>query len=434
MRIVIRSPDAREARLAQEKLEAAGVEAAALAGDAPAPDGEDITVIDASDRRRSGTVEFAQRLATSPNRPVAIVAASVWQRPPPQGLEFGGVYDSWIAFDAPPALLARQMQAVMRMGVAEEELRRRRATAGELNLAPHGAPRPRRLKALYIGAPSPFFLALERIFASHRGLVTAAFSSFSGFDHLHDEFFDAVVLNGAADPATAISLCAALRRNAGLNHLPTLVVTKADDTATATAAIDRGAAAVIAEDAPSEEGIAWLFDAIRRERRRRDAEEELRALRDRMGDATTGLFTPAAFETHLKRLADDHHATGRRLSLVALRVLPAHGARTPSDAVWRKGFREVATLASRLIRDTDCGAALGRDLIVAAMPTTPLKGAQRTAERISAVVECTAFAAGEGDAGPLVFEQSTAELKPGESGRGLLARALELFAVQGQTA
>ncbi|MGE0044501.1 MAG: hypothetical protein AB7J28_10830 [Hyphomonadaceae bacterium] len=430
MRIVIRSPDARGARLAQEKLAAAGVEAAALTGAAEAPEGHDIIILDADESRRSAALEMGRKLASADARPLAIVASVDWRQPPPAGLDVHEPFDGWISVNAPPQMVARQIQAIYRAALTDEERRRRRVTAESMGVDPFERPTQRRLKALYIGAPSPFFLALERMWAAHAGLVTAAFSSFSGFDHLHDEFFDAVVLNGAADSATAISLCAALRRNAGLHHLPTLVVTQAGDSATARAAAERGAAAVIPEDAPSEEGVAWLFDAIRRERRRRCAENELRALRDRMGDAHTGLFTSQAFETHLQRLANDHHATGRPFSLVALRVLPAPGARTPGEAVWRKGFREVATLASRLIRDTDCGAALGRELIVCALPATNHAGARRTAERIAAVGECTAFASGDGDAGPLVFEQSTVEMKPGESGRALLARALEAFEAQ----
>ena len=62
-------------------------------------------------------------------------------------------------------------------------------------------------KALYIGAPNAMFLALEHALAEHGGVVAAAFSSYAGFDHLHDELFDAVVLNGAQDSATALSLC-----------------------------------------------------------------------------------------------------------------------------------------------------------------------------------------------------------------------------------
>jgi len=112
------------------------------------------------------------------------------------------------------------------------------------------------------------------------------------------------------------------------------------------------------------------------------------------------------------------------LALAVLRVLPAHGAREPSEQVWKRGFDEIASLAAQLMRECDSGAAIGGDFIAVAMPATRLSGAKRTALRIAAVAECTAFASGEGGAGPLVFEQSAVELQPGESGTGMLARAL----------
>ena len=46
------------------------------------------------------------------------------------------------------------------------------------------------------------------------------------------------------------------------------------------------------------------------------------------------------------------------------------------------------------------------------------------------MAECTAFASGEGGAGPLVFEQSVVEMQPGESGSALLARALRAIEVE----
>jgi hypothetical protein len=50
-------------------------------------------------------------------------------------------------------------------------------------------------------------------------------------------------------------------------------------------------------------------------------------LRDVMGEARTGLWQRAPFDAHLARLAADHHASGRPMSMVALRVTPAIGAR-----------------------------------------------------------------------------------------------------------
>ena len=165
-----------------------------------------------------------------------------------------------------------------------------------------------------------------------------------------NEVFDAVVLNGAQDPATAISLCAALRRNASLYHLPTMMLYAAGDEATAKAALERGAAAIAQANAPCGPSLGWLFEAVRRERRRRAAEHDLRTLCDLMGDARTGLWKRPAFDAHLARLANDHHSSGRPMSLAVLRVLPAHGAREPSAEAWRRGFSEIASLAARLMR------------------------------------------------------------------------------------
>lgn len=411
MRIVVRASDAPSARDAQTRLAAAGIEARALIGEGPAPDGEDISIVVGSS-------------TPPPPNSLLRLAALPYAKPPPMGLRPLGAFSGAVALDGPPKLLMTQFDAALRLSVFEEERARRAQTAASLNTPSARVTEARRPRALYIGAPSAMFLALERAFSEQGGLVAAAFSSFAGFDHLHDEPFDAVVLNGAENAATAISLCAALRRNAALYHLPTMVVTAPGDAATAKAAIERGASAVSDAAAPCGPSLGWLFEAIRRERRRRAAENDLRAMRDLMGDPRTGLFQRPAFEAHLTRLAADHQSNGRPLSLAALRVLPAHGARQPDAETWRRGFNEIASLASRLMRDADCGAAVGGDLIAIALPASDLKAARRTAERIASVAECTAFAAGEKSAGPLVFEQAAAELQPGESGPGMLARAL----------
>ena len=431
MRIVVRAQDARLAREAQTLLAGARVEAAALPGPyRDAPDGEDISIFAA----QAGDVEDVARLAATSLRaeqqPMARLVGLKSTAPPALGLGPAEIFTGAIALDAPAALLQAQVDAFLRVAIAEEERKRRAATAATLGLAAPQALEPRKLKALYIGAPSTMFLALERVLADQGGLVAAAFSSYAGFDHLHDDLFDAVVLNGAQDAQTAVSLCAALRRNASLYHLPTMVVTKPGDAGTGDAAIARGASAVAEVNAPCGASLGWLFEAVRRERRRRAAEHDIRAYRDIMGDARTGLFRREPFDAHLTHLVSDHHGSGRSLSLAVLRVMPAHGARQPAEDVWRKGFTEIASLAARLMRDADSGAAFGQDLIVIALPAATLRSAKRTAERIAAVAECTAFASGEGGAGPLVFEQSAVELQPGESAGGMLARALRVLDVE----
>jgi len=424
LRIVVRAHDARLARDAQAQLAAAGVEASALAGAyRPAPDGEDILIVPAAADLKAAQ-QLVSAAAAHERPPIAALAGLSMAAPFPSGAAGVSPFSGAVALDAAPDLLRAQVEAWLRVATAEDERVRRIATATDVGVILPAQQEPRALKALYIGAPNAMFLALERAFADHGGVVAAAFSSYAGFDHLHDEPFDAVVLNGAQDSATALSLCSALRRNASLYHLPTMVVTATDDAKTSAAAIERGASAVAAANEPCGPSLGWLFEAVRRERRRRTAEHDIRALRDVMGEARTGLFKRSAFDAHLSRLAADHQLNGRPLALAVLRVLPAHGVRQPSEQIWKRGFDEIASLAARLMRECDSGAAVGRDFIAVAMPATQLAGAKRTASRIAAVAECTAFASGEGGAGPLVFEQSAVELQPGESGAGLLARAL----------
>jgi PleD family two-component response regulator len=260
--------------------------------------------------------------------------------------------------------------------------------------------------------------------------MCAALSSQAGFDHLHDDVFDAVILNAAHEPGTALALCATLRRNSMLHDLPTMALVARGDTETADAAIEKGACAILEAGVRSEAPIGWLLEAVRRDRRRRHVEHDLRALRDRLGDARTGTWRSDAFQAHLTRLAIDHHASGRPLSFVALRVMPAHGANAPPLDVWRRGFSEIATLAGRLSREADSVAALGVDLIVVALPAATLAAAKHASERIASVAECTAFVSGDEGAAPMTLEQSVVELQPGESGGGLMARALRQLDVE----
>jgi PleD family two-component response regulator len=422
VRIVIRARDARAARRAQEKLAEAGFEASALIGPRPGPEAEDVLILPDAEG------EAATALSAASVRPLATLRAGVHAEAPPIGLAAAAGFDAAIALDAPSALLSRQLKNALRMGASEEERARRRLTAAELEAPPAACPPERPLRALYVGPPSSHFLWLERVVQEQGGVLVAAFSSYVGFDHLHDETFDAVILNGAADAPRALSLCAALRRNANLADLPTLFLIDPNDTESAGKAIARGAAAVAATEAEGVIALGWLCDAIRVTRRRHAAEHEGRGLRDLMGDPRTGLFTKAAFTTHLTRLADDHHATGRPLALAVLRVVQAPGARRPIERHWKKGFAEVSSLTARLMRDADSGAAIDSDTIVVAFPFTTLAKARRALRRITSVAECTAFAAGEDSGGaPLIFEQSVVELQPGESGSGLMARARAIF-------
>lgn len=432
MRISVRSHDARRARDLQEALGVAGIDSVALVG--PVHERtrlqDDIALIDAAPTALAWACDEARRIAHSASRPIAIVAASRAEDPP---VEDASAFDAWIQIDAPEGVLEQELTSIQRRAAARTELLRRIETARALGVATP-APEPNTpWRALYIGDPSPFFLAQERALAALDGRLEAAFSSFMGFDFLHDARFDAVTLNATRDAATALALCGALRRNARLHHLPTAVIVNRDDDATVIGAVDRGATLIVHPDEAPEPKLRWLFDKVRRGRRHAHVEAGLAALK-RSCAGRAGLFDPGFFTEHLTRLSEAAHLSGRPLTLVALRACLAPGARLANDVDWRRSIDQIAELAGRLVRAHDGAALVLEDVIAIALPESSVAEGRRTAERVSGVVECTAFASGEGGVGPIVLEHSVVELNAGESGRGLLARALDPFPAEGARA
>jgi two-component system, cell cycle response regulator PopA len=423
MRISVRSSDARSARALHDMLLDDGVEAAAHLGPSPSRGRlvEDVAILDARPDARDWAMGYVQRLAHTTPPPGAIVAASALSDPPPARCD---VFDGWVQLGAPEGILARELAAIRREGEARVELALRVETARSLGAAVDLTPSRTDWRSLYIGEPSPFYLAQERALSEAGGRLEAAFSSFMGFDYLHDDRFDSVTLNAVNDSATALALCGALRRNARLHHLPTAVIVRRYDEATIAGAVDRGATLIAYADEAPEPSIAWLFEKMGRSRRHAQTEASLTAVR-RVCSGADGLFSQDFMAAHLSRLVEASHASARPLALVALKVLPAAGARTPSAASWSRSIGEIAGISARLIRGSDTAGLVDGDLIVALMPNACVDEGRRMAERVAGVVECTSFAAAEADGGPVVLERSVVELVPGESSVGLLSRALD---------
>lgn len=432
MRFSVRSPDARRARALQDALAASGVEAVALVGPAQsrAQIIEDVAILDASPFTLAWAEREAARLARAPSRPGAIVAASRASDPPPAD---AAMFDGWVQIDAPDGVVERDLLTIRRCAAAREELMLRLKTARALGASPSFTTTGGLWRALYIGEPSPFYLAQERALTAVGGRLEAAFSSFMGFDFLHEDRFDAVTLNAASDATTALALCGALRRNARLHHLPTAMIVRRGDDVTIAGAVERGASIIIHQDDPPDASIRWLFEKIRRGRRNAHAESGLADVRKAHAGAAE-LFSADFFNPHLSRLSNASHRASRPLALVALRIRLAPGARPSFGAAWARSVDQITQLAGRLVRVNDTAALVGDDIIVIALPDSNQADGRLSAERVAGVVECTSFASGEGEAGPIVLEHSVVELAAGESGSGLLRRALDPFVLEGALA
>ncbi len=408
---MIRTPDARRARVLQTALSAADLSAVALIGPAavrPAPDGEDIAVLDGE---ANNLLDLTRQARAENCAALAFVGAVPLARGPRAGV------DAWVALDAPPAALRRTFERIYRDGLIQEESRARRRTTAALGFPPAAqAPMERGQRVMFVGAPTPAYLPLERAWTARGGALGGALTSFGAFDYLHDGRFDAVVLSAENDPAAALSLLTAMRRNTDLHDTPVMVIAKPSDEQVGEDARKRGADWVCAPSDDLVRCAAWLSEDIRRARVRRHAL-----------DVTEQVPAPEApwalhiFAAHLETLAAAHHDKGRPLALGCLRVLGA-----PRTEAGARGLAELGGLMPRLVRACDSIGAFDGDTWLLAMPATHAPGAVATLDRMISVFNATAFVAGDrGEHAPLRFFRRACELSPGESGPGLLTRVVD---------
>ncbi|HYG27242.1 MAG TPA: diguanylate cyclase [Caulobacteraceae bacterium] len=324
-----------------------------------------------------------------------------------------------------PAQAALRLGALIRAAVAEEEFELRRETFAErgrrLELP---EPNASRLRILAIGEPAPQFLALSNALGLKAEIV-GAFTAYTAFDYLHEWSFDAVVLWAGANENEAMSIATGMRRNTRLYHVPTLLYLGEGSKITMAEAFHRGVSDIASLQTSENETARRVVELARSYRRQSAIRQALeRARSSGLMDAATGLFTRDLFAAHLARLAAAAHERNRALSICTLTI-----ADTPQIAAARAGgwldraVPQIGSMVGRLVRAEDTAARLGSEVFALALPSTPLNSARSAAERITAVIGCTAFDAGEGKSPFVVdFEIGVAEVQPGESAAAALDR------------
>ena len=363
----------------------------------------------------------ALRQTVSPRRlPVMAVGAGAADWP-------AGVAD--IAMSGPPhaAQAALRLENLVRAAIAEEEVALREAT-----FAARGEPLPLSdedaspLRVLAAGKPDRHFLALSNALTERGCEVVAAPTPYTAFDYLHERPFDAAVLWGAEDHAPALSIASGMKRNTRLYHIPAVLYLRGSGEINLSELYNRGFADVAAADTPEEETADRIVALARHHRRHVVIRRALESVRGSgLTDPATGLFTPELFASHLARVAEGARLRRRPLSVVVLRV-----SETPAlvdarkDGWLDRALPQIGAMVSRLIRTEDTAARLSADVFALALPATRGPAARIAADRIAAVIGCTAFDAGP-DRSPFVveFEVGVAEFIPGESPAIVLERA-----------
>jgi two-component system cell cycle response regulator PopA len=326
-----------------------------------------------------------------------------------------------------PAQAVLRLEALVRAAVSEEEFELRRQTLAERGrslLAPPASSEP--LKILTVGEPAPKFLALSHALKARGAEATAALTAYTAFDYLHEEPFDAVVLWAGETHAEALSIAGGMRRNTRLFHIPTVLYLREGAEVALADAFNRGLADVATADTPADETarrVISLARAYRRETQIRQALEQARG--SGLMDAATGLFTRDLFAAHLARLATASRERGRDLSVAVLRIADRPETVLARHQGWLdRAIPQIGSMIGRLVRAEDTAARLAPEVFALALPAAAAGAGKIAAERIAAVIACTAFEAGD-DRPPFTieFDLGVAEFEPGETAARALERA-----------
>lgn len=339
---------------------------------------------------------------------------------------------------AHPVQLRIRLEQLVRAALAEEELNLRietfRQNGQEIDVPGPGSEPVRVLAA---GKPDRRFLALSNTLSEDGADVVAAPTPYTAFDYLHETPFDAAVLWGAEDHAPALSIAAGMKRNTRLYHIPVMLYLSDGALIDSADLFGRGFADVAAADTDERETARRLLAMARFHRRQTGVRRALESVRGSgLTDPDTGLFTRALFAQHLVRVSEASRQRRRPLSICVLKVTmtdPVEEARR--DGWLARALPQIGTMVSRLIRTEDTAARLSSEVFALALPGTSEAQARIAAERIVAVIGCTAFEAGPGRSPFVVeFELGVAEQRTGELPARTLERASGALASEARAA
>lgn len=336
-------------------------------------------------------------------------------------------FDLTLAPPLHPAQAALRLESLLRSAIAEEEFELRLETFADrghrLDL-PEEPAGP--LRVLAVGEPAPQFLALSNALSRSGAEVVGAFTAYTAFDYLHERPFDAVVLWAGDNDSEALSIAAGMRRNTRLYHIPALLYLKAEAFVTMSEVFHKGVSDVASPDTPEADTAKRVIELARAHRRQNAIRRALEKARSSgLMDAATGLFTRDLFAAHLVRLTQASRVRNRPLSICVLKVAEKAELAPIRAAGWLdRAIPQIGSMVGRLVRAEDTAARLGPEVFALALPATPTVPAHAAADRIVAVIGCTAFDAGEGRPPFVVdFDIGVAEVEAGESAARALERA-----------
>lgn len=339
-------------------------------------------------------------------------------------------FDSLLFAPMHPSQIANRVSSMIRLGVMEAEILRRTATLREDfqtevelgDMSPH-----RRFRILFIGKASPSFMVIINALQDNGVDVVAAFTSFSAFEYLHGDPFDAVVMNAIEQSEPALTISSTMRRNTKLYHVPTLFLVNESAFKEKDAAFKSGACDIIPMTAEPEEIRGRILELANYHRIHEQLKNEMfEIVRDSARDETGTVFSRHFFEAHLPRILHDAEIAQKTVTLLSLKLYP-HAVEDIDNSLLDLALTQSGSMIQDLVRMQDVVCRYDADrFLIACFNTTRLE-AEGILARLQSLIESSAYDVGYGQdaAFTLTLESHIVESHQGVSALDLIGSAIQ---------
>lgn len=300
------------------------------------------------------------------------------------------IFDSTLLAPYHPMQIVLRAMGLIRLSEMEQEIALRLETLQEdFNITPEltKSRDSDRFKILFIGKATPEFMVIINALQKEHVNVVAAFTSFTAFDYLYEQTFDAVVMNGLGGNEPAFSVMQTMRKNAQLYHVPALLLVNSETFSDEDAAYYAGVNDIIDANAALDEISSRILEQANFYRTHSDLKADFGSLGgDACVDVTTKLYNQRFFNAHLARVFNVYEAQDLPISLCLIRVRSA-------QEIQRSGhhnmvYAQIGSMIKNLVRMQDITSRLDDNLFVIAFPGQSPEALKPVADRISSILKC----------------------------------------------
>jgi len=305
------------------------------------------------------------------------------------------IFDSLLIQPYHPAQIVLRTIGLMRLASMEREITLRLQTLKQDFGITHQTPQIQKnnpFNILFVGKASPEFMIIINALQRKNVKVVAAFTSFTAFDYLYEQTFDAVVMNGLGSMDAAIAVTQTMRRNAKLYHVPALLLANTISNDEQKTVYEAGMNDVLDANAPLVDISARVLEQANFHRMHTNLKDEFGVLGGSLcTDTSTQLFNKSFFNAHLSRVVKFYHGQNMPVSLCLIRISPANNL--GSDSAIGASYGQIGVMIKNLVRLQDITARIETNVFAIAFPGQTAAQLQPVCERLRTILKCATLSA-----------------------------------------